>query len=358
MKPLNPSTDSLGGVATGAAKRPVWVLSLLIPVLFFLNLAWGSVTIPLNDVLAALSGDPAVKESFRHIVLDSRLPQAVTALLAGAALAGSGLLLQTLFRNPLADPSILGISSGANLGAALVLLGFGHLLGRIGDFSVSGHLALIMGALVGALAILALIIWFSSKVANAIALLIIGIMISYMTSSAITLLNFFSTSEGVRSFVLWGMGDFSGTPLHMLPLFSGAILIGLSLALLQMKPLNALLLGDQYAANLGIRVKRVRILILLCTGWLTAVVTAFCGPISFIGLAVPHVARMLLHTSNHARLLPATLLSGSGIALLCNLLTHIPVQSGIFPLGAITPLLGAPVILYVMIRKEKTKFFF
>ncbi len=336
----------------------LWLLWLIIPVLFFLNLAWGSVTIPLHDVVAALTGDPGVPDSYRHIVLDSRLPQAVTALWAGAALAGSGLLLQTLFRNPLADPSILGISSGASLGAALVLLGFGHLLGRIGDFSATGHLALIAGALMGALAILALIIWFSSKVANAIALLIIGIMISYITSSAITLLNFFSTSEGVRSFVLWGMGNFSGTPLKMLPLFSGAVFLGLLLALLQMKPLNALLLGDQYAANLGIRVKRVRIVILLCTGWLTAVVTAFCGPITFIGLAVPHVARLLLNTSNHTLLLPATLLSGSGIALLCNLLTHIPIQNGIFPLGAITPLLGAPVILYVMIRKDKSKFFF
>ena len=331
-------------------------LILSIPVLFFLNLAWGSISIPISDVLQVLSGNTIEKPAFRNIIIDSRLPQAATALFAGAALAGSGLLLQTLFRNPLVDPSILGISSGANLGAALVLLGFGPLLGQLGGLSVTGHLLLISGAMAGALIILSVIIWFSYRITSAVALLIVGVMISYITSSAITMLNFFATAEGIRSFVLWGMGDFSSTPLGLVPFFGTAVMFGLIIALLQIKPLNALLLGEAYARNLGIRVKWVRIIILLCTGWLTAVVTAFCGPISFIGLAVPHVARMISGTSDHKKLLPVTLLSGAAIALLCNLLTHIPINSGIFPLSAITPLLGAPVILYVMLRKTGSNY--
>ncbi|MFI3279969.1 MAG: iron ABC transporter permease [Rikenellaceae bacterium] len=327
--------------------------------LFFANLIFGAVKIPFDGVVAVLSGESSdvVRPSWIYIIKESRLPQAFTALLAGSALAVSGLMLQTLFRNPLAGPSILGISDGANLGVAIVMLAFGGSLQFIPSLVISGYLTLIFAAILGAMAVLGIIIWFSSKVQSNTMLLIVGIMVGYMVSSMISILNFRSSADKVHAFVMWGMGNFSGVSMDKLPYFAAFILLGLGCSLLLIKPLNALLLGERYAANLGVRIKPARIAILLCTGVLTATATAFCGPISFIGLAVPHMARLLLGSSNHNYLVPLTILCGGCIALLCNLLTVLPGDNQIFPLNAVTPILGAPVIIYVIVNRKNIQYF-
>ena len=308
----------------------------------------GSIRIPVADVFRILCGDDeGIKASWRYIVLESRLPQAITALLCGGALAVSGLMLQTAFRNALADPSIFGISSGAGLGVALVMLLLGGSIGT-GSVSLSGYVAIILAAFVGAMAVMAIIFFFSTVVRSNVMLLIIGIMIGYVSSSAISLLQFFATDEGVKSYMVWGMGTFGGVSMGHMPIFASFTLLGIIASLLLIKPLNALLLGDRYAENLGVSVYKVRNMLLVVTGLLTAITTAFCGPISFIGLAVPHMARLLLHTDNHRVLMPATILCGSVVALLCNIVCFLPGESGVIPLGAVTPLMGAPVIIYVI----------
>ena len=334
----------------------VW-LSICLVLLFAGSLVYGAVSIPLDAVADILMGNETVKESWRQILLNSRLPQAVTALLAGASLAVSGLLLQTLFKNPLAGPSILGISDGANLGVAAVMLYFGGTLIMVNSLPMSGYLAIVVAAFAGACLILGIIIFFSTKVKSNVMLLIIGIMVGYMASSLISILNYYASTDKVHAFVMWGMGDFSGVSSQQLPFFTTCSLVGLLLSILLIKPLNALLLGEMYAANLGIKVKRTRVLILLCTGILTATATAFCGPISFIGLAVPHIARLLLGSSNHKLLLPGTLLTGSCVALLCNIVMVLPGGNGILPLNAVTPLIGAPVIIYVIMNRKNIQYF-
>lgn len=277
-------------------------------------------------------------------------------MLCGAALSASGLMLQTVFSNPLADSSILGISSGASLGVALVLLAGGGSI-VAGEFALSGFLSVVAGAFAGAVLVMAVIMFLSVVIKNNVMLLIAGIMIGYVVSSVISLLNFFSTAEGVHSFVIWGMGNFGGVSMAQLPGFSIVTLLGLLVAILLIKPLNALLLGTRYAENLGFNIRRIRNWLLLATGLLTAVTTAFCGPVAFIGLAVPHMARLMLGTSNHNSLMPVTLLTGSAVALLCNLICILPGEAGIIPLNAVTPLLGAPVIIYVIVNQRKIQYF-
>jgi len=331
-------------------------LAGIIVVLMAANLAFGSVDIPLKAVGNILLGGEVEKESWQFIVWESRVPQCITALLCGAALSASGLMLQTVFSNPLADSSILGISSGASLGVALVLLAGGGSI-VAGEFALSGFLSVVAGAFAGAVLVMAVIMFLSVVIKNNVMLLIAGIMIGYVVSSVISLLNFFSTAEGVHSFVIWGMGNFGGVSMAQLPGFSIVTLLGLLVAILLIKPLNALLLGTRYAENLGINIRRIRNWLLLATGLLTAVTTAFCGPVAFIGLAVPHMARLMLGTSNHNSLMPVTLLTGSAVALLCNLICILPGEAGIIPLNAVTPLLGAPVIIYVIVNQRKIQYF-
>ena len=325
------------------------LLVVTILLLLVINLVYGSVHIPFRQVTAILAGQPCERESWRFIVVESRLPQAVTALLAGGALAVCGLLLQTAFRNPLADPSIFGINSGAGLGVALVMLASGGTI-TAGAWSVSGFMAVMAGAFAGAMGVMALIWLFSTRVRSNILLLIIGIMVGYVASSAITVLNFFATQEGVKSYMVWGMGNFGGVSLEQLPLFSVLVVSGLVCAMLLIKPLNVFLLGERYAENLGVNIVRTRNMLLVVTGVLTSVVTTFCGPVSFIGLAVPHVARLLLRTDNHLTLLPFTLLCGAAMGLLCNALSVLPGDIGVIPLSAVTPIIGAPVIVYVILK--------
>ncbi len=331
---------------------------LVIGVLFALCLLVGAVHIPVGQVVRILflpneelQADPSIKSSWIFIVLQNRLPQAITAMLCGASLAVCGLMLQTAFRNPLAGPSIFGINSGASLGVALVMLLMGGSISA-GSFSLTGFVAVLFAAFVGAMAVMALILLFSTMVRNNVMLLIIGIMIGYISSSAISLLNFFATEQGVQSYMVWGLGNFGGVSMEQMPAFALITLIGLLGALMLIKPLNALLLGEQYAENLGVNTLRVRNYLLFVTGVLTAITTAFCGPIAFIGLAVPHVARMLLTTDNHQHLMPATILTGAAIALLCNVICVLPGSLGIIPLNAVTPIMGAPVIIYVIMKQR------
>lgn len=333
-------------------RRFTILMTLLIVILFAINLVVGAVDIPVKEVVNILMGGRSDRPSWEYIVLQSRLPQGITAMLCGASLAVSGLMLQTAFRNPLADPGIFGINSGASLGVALVMLLLGGSI-TAGTFSLTGFLAALAAAFVGAMLVMALILVFATMVRNSVMLLIIGIMIGYIATSAISLLNFFATEEGVQSYMVWGLGNFGGVSMEQMPAFVIICMGGIAAALLLIKPLNALLLGERYAENLGINTQRVRNWLLVVTGILTAITTAFCGPIAFIGLAVPHIARMLLGTENHRSLMPATLLTGAAIALICNIICVLPGNRGIIPLNAVTPVIGAPVIIYVILKQRE-----
>lgn len=332
--------------------RYVTILILSTALLFLANILFGSVSIPADAVINILLGNESEKASWNYIVIESRLPQAITALLSGMALSVSGLMLQTAFRNPLADPSIFGISSGAGLGAAFVMLLFGGTM-TAGQVSFSGYAAVFFGAFLGAMAVMAVVFAFSLLVRNSAMLLIVGIMIGYIASSAISLLNFFATEEGVKSYLVWGLGSFGGVSMRQLPLFTTVTILSLLSSLLLIKPLNIIQLGRSYAENLGIRTHVVRNCLLVITGLLTAVVTSFCGPVSFIGLAVPHLSRMMIRTSHHGILMPVTMLTGSVVALFCNLISALPSSAGLIPLNAITPVLGAPVVIFVIMRKMR-----
>ncbi|MBP5393237.1 MAG: iron ABC transporter permease [Bacteroidaceae bacterium] len=334
------------------AKYKLKLLAVAMVLLSVANVLWGSLDIPVSDVWRILcGGEVEGHPAWSIIVLQGRIPQMLTALLTGTALGTCGLLLQTAFRNPLAGPSILGIDSGANLGVAIVLLLLGG-TASIGSLTLGGHLLVVVAAMVGALAIMALLMILSRLLRSQVMLLITGVIISYVTGSIIQLLNYSATEQGVHSFVIWGMGNFASVGIERLPVFCTLSCLGLFLALLLIKPLDALLLGDHYAENLGIRIGRVRQMLLLVTGLLTATTTAFCGPISFIGLAVPHLARLTLGTSYHRTLMPATMLVGANLALACNLLSTLPRDGSIIPISVITPLIGAPVVLHVILKQK------
>lgn len=326
-------------------------LAVSILLLFGLNLITGSVQIPFADVLDILFGRFIGKESWQYIILENRFPQALTALLCGASLSVCGLMLQTAFRNPLAGPDVFGISSGAGLGVALVMLLLGGTVSTT-MFTVSGFLAILTAAFLGAIAVTVLILFLSTLVRNSILLLIVGIMVGYVSSSAVSLLNFFASDEGVKSYMIWGMGNFGGVSINHIPFFAILCLMGIMASFLLVKPLNILLLGPQYAESLGISTRKLRNILLVIVGLLTAITTAFCGPISFIGLAIPHIARLLFRTENHQTLLPGTVLCGAAIALLCNFICFLPGETGIIPLNAVTPLIGAPVIIYVVLQRR------
>lgn len=320
----------------------------LLALLCVLALLTGSVPLSLADVVQVFMGGG--DEMARFVVLESRLPQLITALLAGAALSVSGLVMQTLFANPLADPALLGVNSGASLGAALALL----LLGgswTMGDTALAGVALTIVAAFVGACGVIALLTMCSHYLRGNLALLVVGVMLNFVLSAVISLLCFYASADGVRGFVVWGMGDFASVPLQRLPLMAVLVLLPTMLVLVCNRSLNALLLGTDYAANLGISVQRVRTWLLVLTGLLTATTTALCGPISFIGLAVPHLARMVCRTANHGQLVPHTWVLGAGVAVLSLILSHLPGERGVLPLAAITPFMGVPVVIYILLRR-------
>lgn len=343
-----------GNVRSGVVIAILCVMAIMLAAA---NLATGAVEIPLGEIWNIITGKGGSDAVWELIVMQSRLPLIATAALSGGALAIAGLLMQTLFNNPLADPSILGVSSGSSLGVAIVMLLLGGELGTLFGTTVGGYVSILAGAMAGAALILAALMLFSSLVKGTTMLLIVGIMISFLASSAISLLNFFSTQEGVHSYVIWGLGNFSGVTMGSLPLFSLVILFVLAWSMLLVKPLNALLLGSRYAESLGVNLRRVRNVLLLVTGILTATVTAFCGPIGFIGLVVPHIARLMLNSSDHRVLMPCTMLAGVVVALLCQFVSVLPTSVGIIPINAITPIVGVPIIIYIILNRKKIKYF-
>ena len=321
--------------------------------LFMLNLFVGSVTIPFGDIVKVLLKENT-DNTLNVIIFDYRLPQALTAMLAGAALAVAGLLMQTLFRNPLADPSMLGISSGASLGVGLVILLTGAISGAaISSFGWWSTVGVSLAAFIGAVAVLFIMLAFSARMKNMTTLIIIGLMIAYLAGSITDILKFFSLKEDIHAFVIWGMGSFSGVGTSKLLIFSISIIIGLFATFFLSKNLNILLLGEMYAENLGLNIKRNSVIIILLSGYLTAIVTAYCGPIAFVGLAMPHIARFLFKSSNHRLLIPATMLIGMDLTLFCNLIARMPGFDGNLPINAVTAFIGAPVVISVIMKSRK-----
>jgi iron complex transport system permease protein len=327
-----------------------WLFGLLL-LLFILNLFLGSVIIPVGEVFRILFGESTAGQTESIIVLNFRLPQTITALFTGAALAVAGLMMQTLFRNPLADPSILGISSGAGLGVAILLFFTGAISNQaFGASDIFTHLGINMAAFIGALAVLLIILFISNKLGNAVSLLIVGIMIAYVAGALVGIVKYFSRKEDVYAFALWGLGSFSNVGNSQLPVFIISICIGLVFSVLMMKSLNLLLLGDRYAANLGLNIRMTTIYIVIITGFLTAIVTAYAGPIAFIGLAVPHLSRSLFKTADHKVLLPATMILGACLALFCNLVSRLPGFDGSLPINSVTSLIGAPIVIWFIFK--------
>lgn len=335
-------------------------LVALILALFVLNLLLGTVKIPVGEVLGILftpsstTGGAVDSSIHANIVWNSRVPQALTALMAGAGLAVSGLQMQTVFRNPLAGPSVLGISNGASLGVALVVLMSGSLGGvALSRLGYLGDVAMSVAAVVGALAVMALIVWVARRVQGDVTLLIIGVMIGYLANAIIGVLKFFSNEEDIKAYVVWGLGSFARVSGDQMVLFVTLMAVLLPLSMLLVKTMNLLLLGEAYARNLGLNIQRARTLVIASSGVLVAIVTAYCGPIMFIGLAVPHLARALFRSSDHRIIMPATLLCGAALALLCNLIARAPGFEGALPVNSVTALVGAPVIAAVLFRRRE-----
>lgn len=340
-------------MTTGSMARVLLPVGMASAVMFVALLFFGAVDVAPSDVWMVLTGRETANAAARLIVIELRLPMACCAFLSGMALAVAGLLLQTTFNNPLAGPSILGVSTGASLGVAVMML----LLGGGAAVGVGRYAGALVGAVAGAAVMLLLLLLFSRIVKGNAMLLIVGILLGYLASSAISILNFYATEEGVHSFVIWGLGSFSGVTLADLAVFGPLILLATFATFLMVKPLNALLLGADYAESMGVNLTATRNRLLLLSGVLTAVVTAFCGPIGFLGLVIPHVARLTLATSNHVRLLPATALWGGFSGLLCACISIFAGNGGILPVNAITPLLSVPIIMYVIINRDKLSYF-
>ena len=341
-------------------KRPVAFYMLLIMasifLFFFLNLVLGSVSIPLRAVWNILWGTGNESVIWQNIIWKSRVPQALTALVAGAGLSVSGLQMQTVFRNPLAGPSVLGISSGASMGVAFVVLLSGSLGGvALSKLGFMGEIALTIAAIAGSLSIMALIVFVSQKVRGNVTLLIIGVMIGYIANAVIGVLKFFSVEEDIRAYVIWGLGSFARVSGNQMTLFICIMVVLLPLSFLLVKTFNLLLLGDAYARNLGLNIKRARLLVITCSGVLVAIVTAYCGPIIFLGLAVPHLCRGMFRTSDHRILMPASLLAGASLALVCNLIARMPGFEGALPVNSVTALVGAPVVMSVLFNKRRNE---
>lgn len=342
-------------VYPGLGTRRLALVALLVGLTgaFLLSVAVGSVTIPLTEVITILTGGEAARPTWETIVMNFRLPKAITAALAGAALAVSGLQMQTLFRNPLADPYVLGISSGASLGVALVVLAAGTTgsvliagLGFLGDFGLAAAASL------GAALVLALVLLVARRVQSAVTLLILGLMFGYTTGALVSLLIYFSIADRIQIYLSWTFGSFGGVTWGQMPVFAPIITLGLVAALLLVKPLNALLLGETYARSLGLNVRRARLWIIISTALLAGAVTAFCGPIGFLGIAVPHLCRAIFGTSDHRILVPASIMLGATVALLADWVAQVPGSQVILPLNAVTALIGAPVVIWIILRRR------
>jgi len=315
----------------------------------------GSVSIPFKEIVLGILGNDLSKSSWQHILFSFRIPKSFTAILTGSGLSLVGLLMQTLFRNPMAGPSVLGISSGAGLGVALLVMGGGV----IGGFSVDGfnlNLSILLAAILGAFIVLSIILLLGSKIKNTLSILIIGLMLGALTTSVVSILAYFTKAEQLQQYMFWGFGSLGHLSSKELVLFSFFILIGILAVIPLLKPLNSLLLGENYAQNMGVNIKQLKRNVLLIAGVLTGVITAFVGPIAFIGLAIPHIARLLFNTSNHKVLVPAVLLIGAIVLLICDSIAQLPFSEQVIPINAITSLFGAPLVIWLLIRKKNYNF--
>ena len=328
------------------------LLSVLLIVFLLINISLGSVLIPFQDVFLILFGDETLKDSWQTIILNFRLPKAITAILVGSGLSICGLLMQTLFRNPLAGPFVLGISSGASLGVALLILGSSLFGGIFLSFSFSNWATAIAASL-GAFIVLSAVISAAKKVRNTMSILIIGLMFGSLTSAVISVLAYFSEAEQIQQYMFWSFGSLGNLSWTELTVFGLLYGIGILATFSIIKPLNSFLLGENYAKSLGINIKKSRNIILLITSLLTGVITAFSGPIAFIGLAVPHIAKMLFSTSNHKILIPSSAIIGAIVLLICDSIAQLPASEFTLPINAITSLFGAPVVIWLLIKKKK-----
>lgn len=330
------------------------LMLVLVAVFFLLNIAVGSIAIPLTSVINVLLGDSNEPLVWQNIILKSRIPQALTAIVAGAGLSISGLQMQTVFHNPLAGPSVLGISNGASLGVAFVVLASGSIGGvALSSMGMLGNAAISLAAIAGALTVMALIVYVAQKVKGSVTLLIIGVMIGYVATAIIGVLKYFSNEEDIRAYVVWGLGSFSRVSAGQIELFVVLMLVLIPLSMLLVKTMNLLLLGEQYARNLGLNIRRARLQVIGCSGVLVAIVTAFCGPVMFIGLAVPHLCRAIWRSSDHRVLMPATMLTGAALALVCNIIARMPGFEGALPINSVTALVGAPIVATVLFKRRK-----
>lgn len=354
--PLSTTTDVVWP-RLGLRRAALLGLFVALAGVFLLSLAAGSVRIPLDQVVRILVGGQAERVTWSTIVLDFRLPKALTAMLAGAALAVSGLQMQTLFRNPLADPFVLGVSSGASLGVALVVLSVGVAMSAP-LLAVSGllsNVSLVMAACIGAASVLLIVLVLARHVQSSITLLILGLMIGYLTSAMVSLLLYFSIADRIQAYILWTFGSFGGVTWSQMRILAPTVLLGLTLALALSKSLNALLLGEAYAHSMGLPVRQARFWIIISAASLAGAVTAFCGPIAFLGIAVPHFCRSLFATSDHRILVPAVTIMGAICALGADLIAQLPGSDTVLPLNAVMSFFGAPVVVWVILRRSHLK---
>lgn len=334
-------------------KIPIFILlGIALILAFLLNLSLGSVKIPFTDVVHSLTGGEASKSTWEYIILHYRLPKALTALLAGMGLSISGLLMQTLFRNPLAGPDVLGLSSGASLGVAFVILGAGFLPGILAGFFLSPY-GIVLASTAGSFMVLLAILVVSQRLRDTMAILIIGLMFSSFTGAIVGVLTFFSTSEQLQKFTFWSLGSLGNLPWEHIIILSVVCVAGLLLSAICIKPLDALLLGERYAKSMGINFKRTRFIVILAASLLTGTITAFTGPIAFVGLVVPHIAKLVFKTSSHLILYVGTILSGAIILLVCDTFTQMPGSEYVLPINAITSIIGAPIVIWLLMRKHK-----
>jgi len=331
------------------------ILILLVVLFFFINISLGTISIPVKEVFSSLFGGEAIKSSWQFIILEYRLPKAITAILVGGGLAVSGLIMQTLFRNPLAGPFVLGLSSGASLGVALLILGAGVFSGTLGGLLL-GPWSLVIASALGSFLVLLAVLAVTFKVKDTMTILIIGLMFGSVTSAVVSVLSYFSNAEQLQQFVFWSFGTLGNVSWNGILILSICVLIGLLICLSSIKSLNALLLGENYAKSMGVNLKKVTLLIIVATSLLAGGITAFAGPIAFVGLAVPHLTRQYFTTSNHFILLPAVFLSGAILMLFCDTVAQLPFSNFTLPINAITSLFGAPVVIWLLVRKRKLLF--
>ncbi|RDK87185.1 FecCD family ABC transporter permease [Marinirhabdus gelatinilytica] len=332
-----------------------WLLAGLLVFALLLNVSLGSVAIPLEDVLRSISGQEATKETWQFIIAEYRLPKAITAMLTGSALAVSGLLMQTLFRNPLAGPFVLGLSSGASLGVAILILGAGAFGSFFGSVLLS-QWSLVVASALGSFLVLLAVLAVTFKIKDTMAILIIGLMFGSVTAAVVSVLSYFTNAEKLQQYIFWSFGSLGNQSWSGVTIMVLCCFLGFLLAFSSGKSLNALLLGENYAKSMGVRIKRTTVLIILATSILAGGITAFVGPIAFVGLAVPHITRQYFKSSNHFTLLPAVMLSGAILMLLCDTVAQLPGSEYTLPINAITSLVGAPVVIWLLVRKRKLLF--